>query len=350
MNDNPLLEQASQQVDRLICLYCYPSITPFLARYAQQTQWGEAKKRFLNQTLADLDHSLSTLGQKLWVTPLLPYQALRHLLTQVEITDIYVDAVAGSDERQAIARIHQDFSSVHIHQQALHSLLSEPQLPFALEALPSTFTQFRKQVETISLSAPMGYPHVLPPIEQGWQLPLMDIVTEPNHSAFVGGEQAGLTHCQNYFSSLLPSRYKETRNGLDGMDYSTKFSPWLALGAVSPKTIYAMLQRYEAVHARTIPPTGFSLSYCGVNIFTGTRGAMAQNCFASLGLARKTAHQFLCAALFTVEARRNAFPHCECLYAATESNGLHVQPWSTVSRQLSSSRTRFRLALWCRLF
>lgn len=223
VNDNPLLEQASQQVDRLICLYCYPSITPFLARYAQQTQWGEAKKRFLNQTLADLDHSLSTLGQKLWVTPLLPYQALRHLLTQVEITDIYVDAVAGSDERQAIARIHQDFSSVHIHQQALHSLLSEPQLPFALEALPSTFTQFRKQVETISLSAPMGYPHVLPPIEQGWQLPLMDIVTEPNHSAFVGGEQAGLTHCQNYFSSLLPSRYKETRNGLDGMDYSLSF-------------------------------------------------------------------------------------------------------------------------------
>ncbi|WP_201285950.1 deoxyribodipyrimidine photo-lyase, partial [Klebsiella pneumoniae] len=30
VNDNPLLEQASQQVDRLICLYCYPSITPFL--------------------------------------------------------------------------------------------------------------------------------------------------------------------------------------------------------------------------------------------------------------------------------------------------------------------------------
>lgn len=103
--------------------------------------------------MADLDHSLSTLGQKLWVTPLLPYQALRHLLTQVEITDIYVDAMAGSDERQAIARIHQDFSSVHIHQQALHSLLSEPQLPFALEALPSTFTQFRKQVETLSLCA-----------------------------------------------------------------------------------------------------------------------------------------------------------------------------------------------------
>lgn len=133
----------------------------------------------------------------------------------------------------------------------------------------------------------MGYPHVLPPIEQGWQLPLMDIVTEPNHSAFVGGEQAGLTHCQNYFSSLLPSRYKETRNGLDGMDYSTKFSPWLALGAVSPKTIYAMLQRYEAVHGANDSTYWISLSYCGVNIFTGTRGAMAQNCFASLGLARK---------------------------------------------------------------
>lgn len=108
MNDNPLLEQASQQVDRLICLYCYPRLRHFW-RATPSKHNGAKPKRFLNQTLADLDHSLSTLGQKLWVTPLLPYQALRHLLTQVEITDIYVDAVAGSDERQAIARIHQDF-------------------------------------------------------------------------------------------------------------------------------------------------------------------------------------------------------------------------------------------------
>lgn len=246
VNDNPLLAQAAQQVDSLICLYCYPSITPFLARYAQQAQWGENKQIFLDQTLNDLQHSLSALGQRLFVTPLSPYQALRQVLSQVAVDYLYVDAVAGSDERQVIARIGHEFPNVQCHQLALRSLLSEPQLPFALESLPSSFTQFRQQVETLPIATPLSRPRVLPAIEQNWQLPLLDLAPKPSCSPFLGGEQAGLAHCQGYFASPLPSRYKETRNGLDGMAYSTKFSPWLALGAISPRTINAMLQRYEA--------------------------------------------------------------------------------------------------------
>ena len=43
----------------------------------------------------------------------------------------------------------------------------------------------------------------------------------------------------------LASEYKQTRNGLDGMEYSTKFSPWLAHGCVSPTIIYAMLNYHR---------------------------------------------------------------------------------------------------------
>jgi deoxyribodipyrimidine photolyase len=32
--------------------------------------------------------------------------------------------------------------------------------------------------------------------------------------------------------------YKETRNGMLGADYSTKFSPWLAHGCITPRTIH----------------------------------------------------------------------------------------------------------------
>lgn len=32
--------------------------------------------------------------------------------------------------------------------------------------------------------------------------------------------------------------YKETRNGMIGPDYSTKFSPWLASGSLSPRYVY----------------------------------------------------------------------------------------------------------------
>ncbi|MGA7935862.1 MAG: DASH family cryptochrome, partial [Kovacikia sp.] len=40
--------------------------------------------------------------------------------------------------------------------------------------------------------------------------------------------------------------YKETRNGMLGTDYSSKLSPWLALGCLSPRTIYDQVQQYES--------------------------------------------------------------------------------------------------------
>ena len=39
--------------------------------------------------------------------------------------------------------------------------------------------------------------------------------------------------------------YKATRNGLVGTDYSTKFSPWLANGTLSPRAIYWEIKKYE---------------------------------------------------------------------------------------------------------
>jgi deoxyribodipyrimidine photo-lyase len=47
------------------------------------------------------------------------------------------------------------------------------------------------------------------------------------------------------FQSKAVQSYKETRNGLIGSDYSTKFSPWLALGCISPKWIYHEIKRFE---------------------------------------------------------------------------------------------------------
>jgi deoxyribodipyrimidine photo-lyase len=39
--------------------------------------------------------------------------------------------------------------------------------------------------------------------------------------------------------------YKETRNGLIGTEFSSRFSAWLALGCISPRTIYYEVKRYE---------------------------------------------------------------------------------------------------------
>jgi deoxyribodipyrimidine photo-lyase len=61
-----------------------------------------------------------------------------------------------------------------------------------------------------------------------------------------GGERAALRHLEQYCQRGLPHSYKQTRNGLSGIDYSTKWSPWLATGALSPRRAWAEVQALVA--------------------------------------------------------------------------------------------------------
>ena len=61
-----------------------------------------------------------------------------------------------------------------------------------------------------------------------------------------GGESAALERLKHYLwdTDCLAS-YFDTRNGMLGPDYSTKFSAWLAAGCISPRTIHHEIQKYE---------------------------------------------------------------------------------------------------------
>jgi deoxyribodipyrimidine photo-lyase len=60
-----------------------------------------------------------------------------------------------------------------------------------------------------------------------------------------GGESAGMQRVQQWiFNDDMLKSYKETRNGLVGAAYSSKFSPWLAFGCVSPRWILQEIKRY----------------------------------------------------------------------------------------------------------
>lgn len=64
---------------------------------------------------------------------------------------------------------------------------------------------------------------------------------------FSGGETEGLHRLKSYFFETKNlSIYKETRNGLVGEDYSSKFSAWLALGSLSAVSVYHEIKKYEA--------------------------------------------------------------------------------------------------------
>merc|ERR1719217_644587 len=64
---------------------------------------------------------------------------------------------------------------------------------------------------------------------------------------FPGGETAALARLKHYlWDSDALGTYFETRNGMLGADYSSKFAPWLAHGCLSPRQVANECKKYES--------------------------------------------------------------------------------------------------------
>ncbi|WP_241480020.1 FAD-binding domain-containing protein [Kordia jejudonensis] len=64
----------------------------------------------------------------------------------------------------------------------------------------------------------------------------------------LGGETEALKRLNSYlFETQQLTSYRWTRNRSLGMDYSSKFSPYMALGCLSPRTIYEAVKQYENI-------------------------------------------------------------------------------------------------------
>ena len=66
---------------------------------------------------------------------------------------------------------------------------------------------------------------------------------------FAGDEASGLARLRHYcLESDGLRHYKERRNGLVGSEFSSKFSPYLAIGSLSVRRIWQTVLDYQALH------------------------------------------------------------------------------------------------------
>uniref|UniRef100_A6VS45 Cryptochrome DASH n=1 Tax=Marinomonas sp. (strain MWYL1) TaxID=400668 RepID=A6VS45_MARMS len=247
--DQNMLWRAVQEVDYLICLYCDEPHNNHPSRYATQGMSAN-RRRLLNQGLQDLALQLQALGQTLFVSSMDAATSLNLLLNEIPISHLYRNHHGGWDEQQTLNRIESRYSDVRIHLDHGLSLFTPSQLPFDIAQLPDSFSKFRRLVENLDVFTPLPALQKLPPAPtfdiqciRPWQLKQIE-----DNSMFTGGERAAVDQLSDYFSTNLPSHYKETRNELDGWENSTKFSPWLAQGSLSARQIKASIDVYERDH------------------------------------------------------------------------------------------------------
>ena len=140
---------------------------------------------------------------------------------------IYFNKEFAFEERQEeseVERLCHD-RGITLHPFEGSTIIAQSDLPFSLDQMPFIFTDFRKKVEcylTVYSVKPL--------------------VTSP----FYIRENPATARLHHYlWNTHSVQRYKETRNGMIQFDDSSKLSPWLSVGAISPRMIYHELKRYE---------------------------------------------------------------------------------------------------------
>jgi deoxyribodipyrimidine photo-lyase len=258
LHDHEPLTQALIAGTSIVPLYCFDD------RQFGQTSFGFPKtgafrSQFLLESVADLRHSWQTCGSDLIIRRGLPEIVIPELVVRLGITDVYYHREVTAEELGVSSALEASLKAIDVNYKTFwgHTLYHLQDLPFGLPNLPELFTKFRKDVERdcqirASLPAPVTLPPLPADLDLGELPSLSDLgLTAPELDtrgvlAYHGGETAGIARLDEYIWQHDRLRvYKETRNGMLGADYSSKFSAWLALGCLSPRYINQQVQKYE---------------------------------------------------------------------------------------------------------
>ncbi|TVQ22287.1 MAG: DASH family cryptochrome [Spirochaetaceae bacterium] len=237
---------------------------------------GRFRARFLVETLSELDANLARIGARLLVTTGDPARVIADLCARYTVTDLWAEDAAGTEEAADLKRVEVEITRLgsppRVHRTYATTLLHPDDLPFPADKVPFVFSDFRRAVERswcVRPAAPpptdgsIRAPAQWPP-EPGWTDAARDGVptveelsgSRPTDDPravmrWRGGERAAAERLGGWvWERDAIARYKETRNGLVGADYSSKLSPWLANGALSARVVYEEIRRYEALRVR----------------------------------------------------------------------------------------------------
>lgn len=253
--------------DQISLFKAYQEDLPFIALYIfdedfyQKKQFGFRKigkfrAKFLLESVQYLQHNLAKLNIPFLIKFGKTKEIFEKLNEHYSIQKIFCEEEFTQEEID----VEKGISSVLPHvkfEKSYSQFLLEPEFVFErLEKIPALFTTFRNKVEkNLSVRKPLkiekrkAFFELEIPSDK-INLEKLDFENfETHHDSafpFSGGENAAWERLYYYFEETqLLKDYKNTRNGLVGSDYSSKFSSWLANGSISAVSIYDEVKKFE---------------------------------------------------------------------------------------------------------
>lgn len=240
---------------------------------------GLLRTKFHLETVAEFRTKLTSLGSGLMVAHETPEEFIAKVVSQdksVKTTVVYQQEVMDEERRVENAlkkKLKEGGNSVDfvsIWGSTLHHIDDMPYDP--VEYFPHIYGNFRKRGDGVKVRAVLPSPDkgtlpsisaktvtdvekkalsFLPSLDKdfGFSKEELKEFEEKDKRAcynFVGGEDAGLKRSNEYISKRKAvGHYNDTRNHLIGADYSSKLSPWLAIGCLSVRQVYHQVKEFE---------------------------------------------------------------------------------------------------------
>lgn len=256
IEDNETLVKAIAQSEKVIPVYCFDESHFETTSYGFK-KTGSFRAQFLLESLEDLDAKLRTLGTGLRIVMGKPEVEIPKLVQEYKAQKVFAKREVAFEERQTEKKVQDELFKLRceLEKVSTSTLYRAEDLPFSIKDIPDVFTNFRKKTEKDSeIRQPFEAPtKINSPEISPLELPTLEALglakTKIDSRAvlqFKGGETEAIKRLKHYFYDTQGlSTYKETRNGMVGADYSSKFSAWLAMGCISPRFVYAEIKKYE---------------------------------------------------------------------------------------------------------
>ena len=254
VNDHHGLKQAIENSDSVVGFYCFnPDL--FVENKLGFKKTDKFRAKFLIETLENLKKNLKKINITLIIKIGDSAKILSELTSKKNIKNIYLQEEWTKEESDELLNLKNILNDVVIHSN-YDQFLFHPE-DIDSQYISDVFTNFRKycekkvDVRSISLmSKKFGSENL---IKEDFKVPSLkmlgfDDFELDKRSAFIfkGGSDSAKERLDHYlWKTRKVNFYKQTRNGLIGLDYSSKFSAWLSNGSISPREIYWEIKQYE---------------------------------------------------------------------------------------------------------
>ncbi|XP_019056289.1 PREDICTED: blue-light photoreceptor PHR2-like, partial [Tarenaya hassleriana] len=261
VHDNECLNSANDECVSVLPVYCFDP-RDYGKSSSGFDKTGPFRAQFLIESVSNLRKNLQARGSDLVVRVGKPESVLVELAKAVGADAVYAHREASRDEVKSEERIEAAMKEEGVEVKYFwgSTLYHIDDLPFKLDEMPTNYGAFRDKVKGLEIRQLMSALDQLKglpsqgDVEPGDIPSLVDLGINPTvrtsqegRPAMVGGETEAMERIQNFAAECKAQSKGNNSNSVYGSNFSCKISPWLAMGCISPRSMFDELKKTVSI-------------------------------------------------------------------------------------------------------